>query len=141
MMATSLVEFEPIRELADMRARVDQLFHSTAWPQTMPINLIRQNGQLTLSCDVPGMSADDIEIETEGNRLTIKGERKEEKQEEGSNYLYRECSTGAFLRTISLPPGVDKKNIKAHIEDGVLRLDMKLPEDETKKEKITIEKG
>jgi HSP20 family protein len=55
-------------------------------------------------------------------RLTIRGEKKEEKQDEGKDYWHRESSYGSFTRAISLPEGLDSDKIDAHFRNGVLSI-------------------
>ncbi|MBL8548976.1 MAG: Hsp20/alpha crystallin family protein [Hyphomonadaceae bacterium] len=80
-----------------------------------------------VECDLPGVKADEVEIALEGDRLTIKGERKAEREDKGKNYYVSERSFGAFSRALVLPfePAADA--VEARFEDGVLHISIKKP--------------
>lgn len=90
---------------------------------------------LAIAADVPGMTAEDIKITiSPDDILSISGERKMEKKEEGEGGMYRvERSYGSFMRRFKLPQGVNAEAIEAETKDGVLRLKVpKAPEKEHK---------
>jgi HSP20 family protein len=70
--------------------------------------------------DLPGVKEADVEVSLTGNRLTISGQREEEKREDSDRYHSYECSYGSFTRSFSLPEGTDPDNVKAEMKDGVL---------------------
>lgn len=72
--------------------------------------------------DLPGVSEDAVELSVAGNRLTISGQRSEEKREEGDRVYMYERSYGSFCRSFALPDGVDTDNIEARLERGVLEV-------------------
>ncbi|WP_163931288.1 Hsp20/alpha crystallin family protein [Paraferrimonas sp. SM1919] len=92
-----------------------------------------------VTIDVPGMDKKDIDIELDGNTLTVKG-CKQEKQQHKDKHFYRvERSYGTFQRTLSLPEDADQQNIKASLESGILTISIgrkALPNTDSKK--ITI---
>ncbi len=95
---------------------------------------VRENDDnVEIRCDLPGVKKDDIDISVSDNLLTIKGEKKDEKEEKEETYYRRESWSGAFQRTVSLPDSVDPDNAKAEMKDGVLQLTM--PKREEKKRK------
>ena len=89
------------------------------------MNIKDAGDAVEVHAEVPGLEADDIEISVEGNLLTIRGEKKEEKKEEKGDYYHVERSFGTFMRRIELPSAVDSNAADARIEKGVLML--KLP--------------
>jgi HSP20 family protein len=68
------------------------------------------------------MKPDDVSIDVDQNVLTVRGERKREKQETRGGYEYSEASYGSFLRSVQLPPGVDGSKVEARMEHGVLEV-------------------
>ena len=72
--------------------------------------------------ELPGVKADDIEISAHDNQLTVKGEKKLQREEQGRSYFFSEREYGAFLRTFRLPTDADADGITADFSDGVLKL-------------------
>ena len=75
-----------------------------------------------LRADLPGVEEKDIEVTVQDGSLTIRGERKEEKEEKKDNYYFSERSYGAFTRTLTLPAGVERDKVKATFTKGVLEV-------------------
>jgi HSP20 family protein len=65
---------------------------------------------------------EEVDVSLTGNRLTISGQREEEKREDSDRYHAYECSYGSFTRSFSLPEGTDPDNVKAEMKDGVLNV-------------------
>lgn len=84
--------------------------------------------------DMPGVKEDDLDVSLSGNRLTISGERQEERRDEGDRYYTYERSYGSFSRSFTLPDGVNADGIEAELKDGVLTLAVpKTPEVQPKR--------
>jgi len=77
---------------------------------------------ITLKAELPEIDAKDVDIQVEGNSLTLKGERKLENDEKRDGYHRIERTYGAFSRTFTLPNTVDVEQITAESKDGVLRV-------------------
>lgn len=88
------------------------------------VDIQQKDGNLVVRADLPGMTKDDIKVDIAEDRLTIQGERKQEKKEEREGYAYSECSYGSFYRTIPLPEGVEASKAKAEFRNGVLEIAM-----------------
>jgi HSP20 family protein len=80
--------------------------------------------EYAISIEVPGVEQKDIKIEIADNTLTIRGEKKQEKEEKEKNYYRMERSYGAFQRVLSLPEDADQDSIKAKFKNGVLNITM-----------------
>jgi HSP20 family protein len=91
-----------------------------------PIESYVKDGNLLVRVDVPGLEPKDIEINVLQNVLTIKGERKSEKEVKQQNYLRREVSYGAFERRMNLPEGAMNDNVKANFKNGVVEVTIPL---------------
>lgn len=140
----NLTRRSPNRTLRSLQREVDGLFDrffdrsdrsegtSAVWaPQT---DLVETDDAFQLRLDVPGMTKDDIEINLQNRTLTVSGERKSEKKEEGEEYVRVERAFGNFHRTFTLPDAVDEENIKATYEDGVLSIHVPKTEESTRRQ-------
>ncbi|WP_242923538.1 Hsp20/alpha crystallin family protein [Pontibacter liquoris] len=87
---------------------------------------------------LPGVKRDDINIDFQEGKLTITGERRLEKKEDGRRYHMLETQYGAFSRTFYLPDNVNPDKIKARLEDGVLQVSVPKDEHKTMKRQISI---
>ena len=94
--------------------------HATAWIPTMDI--FARGEDLVIRCELAGIGRDDLAISLDHGALTIDGERTGAPDEEGTTYYVRERHYGAFRRTINLPEGIDKEDIAANLEDGLLEI-------------------
>lgn len=138
----------PWQELEEMTNRLNRLF-GAAFPgeaSTRPfwtpaVNVEETKDALILTAELPGMSIDDVEIEVENNVLSIRGEKKEEREEkEDRRYHVWERCYGSFERQFTLPRTVKTDEITAHFKDGVLYVEMpKAPEAKSKKIAIKAE--
>lgn len=89
---------------------------------------------LEIVADLPGMDKKDINVSLEDNLLTIKGEKKEEKESKDKHYHTIERRSGSFYRAIRLPVEVEKDKVEAAFKDGVLTL--RLPKSKEAKKKV-----
>ncbi|ATB35296.1 heat-shock protein Hsp20 [Cystobacter fuscus] len=72
--------------------------------------------------DLPGVKQEDLNISLTGNRLTLSGQRNEEKRDEGETHYVHERGFGSFSRSFSLPEGIDAEHVQAELKDGVLNV-------------------
>jgi HSP20 family protein len=103
-------------------------------------DLIESDTHYILRADLPGLSEDDVNIEFEGNVLSISGERKSEHEHRGKGFYRVERSYGSFRRSLRLPAGVDAEAIKATFDKGVLEITVPKPE-AAKAHKVEISVG
>jgi HSP20 family protein len=104
------------------------------WPTgaiSPSVDLSETDDALQLRMDVPGMKADEINIELSGNTIRISGEHKEEKEEKGKTFHRLERRSGSFSRALTLPSAVKEDKISAECNDGILTVT--LPKTETAK--------
>lgn len=86
------------------------------------VDVFEKNDGYEITAELPGMNAGDIEVKFANGALTIKGEKKEEKEEEKKGYHVSERRHGAFQRTFRVPDGIDEDKIEARYENGVLKV-------------------
>lgn len=136
-----LIRWEPFAEMNELRGRVDRMFgeltgsQEGAWAPA--IDVVRQEGNLVLRADIPGIKPDEVKIEVENQILTVSGEHDETSEEKEKDYLRRERRYGSFSRSLALPAGVDPQAIVAKTRDGVVEVTIPLPK-EPEKTKVEI---
>ena len=99
-----------------------------------PMDLSETDSTYRVRVDLPGVRRENVKVNTEGNRLTISGERQREKREDGRDFLRVERSAGSFYRAMTLPAGIDSDKAKASFENGVLTIEMPKIEKKTTKQ-------
>ena len=136
-----VTRWEPFAELGELHARLDRMFgelgdvRQRAWRPA--VDVVRDDGNLVIRADVPGIKPEEVKVEVEDDILTVSGQHEERKEEKDKDYLRRERRYGSFHRSMALPTGVDPKKIKAKTHDGVVEVTIPLPK-EPEKKKIEI---
>jgi len=127
---------EEINDLFDIDRfpSVSGLFDRTDSPS---IDVVEGENEFTVSCELPGMEQKDIDLSIASNVLTIKGEKKDEKEKKSSKYFKRETWSGHFQRTLSLPSSVDAEKVSAQLKDGILTVTLPKRE-ESKPKQIAV---
>jgi HSP20 family protein len=106
------------------------------------IDVSETDKEITVTAELPGMEEKDIDVSLEKDRITIKGEKKEEKEEKGKDFYRSERSFGSFVRTIPLPKEIDTDKVDAQFKKGVLTITLpKTPEAIKEVKKIPITSG
>lgn len=147
----ALVRWDPLREIDTLQGEMNRLFSTffdtptgrgssdggaaRRWIPAM--DLIEAGDHFVLKADLPGMTEDDVKIEVENNVLTISGERKTELEDKHEGYYRLERSTGAFIRSLTLPEGIDAGAVTASFDNGVLEVRVPKPE-QTKPQRVQI---
>jgi HSP20 family protein len=85
-----------------------------------PVDIYEDEHAITLKVEVPGIEEKDIDVRLENQTLTLRGERKFEKEEKEENFHRIERRYGSFTRSFTLPNTVDTENVKAEYANGVL---------------------
>ena len=103
------------------------------------LDVVETDKEVKVTAELPGLDQKDVEISIEDDLLTIRGEKKLEREEKNKNYYHYERSSGSFHRAIRLPAEVDDKSAAAEFKKGVLRITIpKKPESQTQKRRIEI---
>jgi len=146
----AIVRWRPFQELMNLRNEMDRLFDEFfgrtserfglevgegVWSPDVDIS--ETDNEIIVSAELPGVKKEDIKITLQDNVLTLRGEKKQEKETKDENFHRVERSYGVFQRSFTLPATVDAKNIKAGYKNGVLKI--RLPKaEEAKKKEIPI---
>jgi HSP20 family protein len=137
------------RELESLRREMDRLWENffgergalepvEGWMPALDVTETKDN--LIVKAELPGIDPKDVEISLSGNVLTIKGEKKQEKEEKDENYHLVERRYGSFVRSIRLPVEVQEDKIEASYKNGVLKVVLPKSEKAKRKEiKIKVE--
>ena len=104
------------------------------------VDLYEEKDDIVVKAELPGLEKDDIEVNLSDNRLTIRGEKKQEEEVKRENYYRSERSYGSFSRTLELPREVQTDKVKAAFKNGILEIRLPKTEEAKKKEtKIKVE--
>jgi HSP20 family protein len=107
--------YDPFRELDRMAAAL----MDNRGPRVMPMDLFREGDHYVLNADMPGIDPGSVDIDVDGQLLTIRGERTMANHE-NVKWITRERMAGSFLRQLNLGQGIDVENISATYNNGVL---------------------
>ncbi|MDJ0390822.1 Hsp20/alpha crystallin family protein [Roseomonas sp. E05] len=112
----------------------------TAFGAAVPaIDVVESEKEYRITAELPGMGPGDVDLGISGDLLTIKGEKKEEKEEKTESYYLSERRYGSFQRAFQLPEGVDREKIDASFDKGVLTVVLpKTAEAAQKQRKIEV---
>src|SRR5947207_5823131 len=147
----AVVRWNPFRDLNLLQDRMNRLFDDAGrtWRADEPaatttwspaVDIFETEGEIIVKAELPGMERKDITLHLENNVLSLRGERKFEKETKDENYHRIERSYGAFSRSFSIPATVDDENIRAEYKDGVLNIVLPKKEQARPKQiKITAE--
>jgi HSP20 family protein len=125
--------FDPFRDLDRVAGA---LFDTRQGPRLMPIDLYRSGDTYVLSADLPGIDPGSIDVDVDGQLLTIRAERTLS-TDSGMKWLARERQSGSFLRQLNLGQGIDRERIAASYDNGVLSVMIPVSE-QAKPRKIEI---
>ena len=143
----AITRWDPFREVVALQNRMNSLFrdfNETENPLTTAsfvpaVDIYEDAKKVVLKLEVPGMEEKDLDIRVENNTLTVKGERKFEKDEKEENFHRIERRYGSFYRSFTLPTTVDTENVQASYNAGILKLDLnKKPEAQPKQIKVNF---
>ncbi len=139
-----LVPWRPFGEMSRLRKEMDNLmnrfFGETAFPKIvseewMPtVDISETKDNIIIKAELPGMEAKDVNVSISGDMLTIKGEKKKEKEEKDESHYYSERYYGNYERSFRLPTGVQSNKAEASFDKGVLKVTLPKVEEAKKKE-------
>jgi len=126
---------EPFGMMRRLSSEMDRLFGGlpkafTAGPfdgWVPDVEAYAKNGNFVVRADLPGMNEKDVKVEVLGNRMTISGERTQEKETKEADYYATERSYGAFSRVVTLPEGAVADKATATFKQGVLEIQVPMP--------------
>ena len=132
---TVLTRWEPFREFSTLQDRMNRLFRESynepgrdeslvASGFAPAVDVYEDEHNVTLKLEVPGVKQDDLDVQVENNTLTIRGERKFEKEEKEENFQRIERRYGSFSRSFTLPNTIDTDSVNANYENGVLKVEL-----------------
>ena len=130
---------EQVIRLFEDSATRDRSGHADLATWAPPVDIYETENELVLKADLPDFEEKDIDVRVEDNLVTIRGERKFEKDINEDNYLRVERAYGPFTRSFSLPNTVNSESVRAEYRNGVLSLYLaKLEESKPKQIKISV---
>lgn len=148
----ALIRWDPFREMSSLQERMNRLFSEVlarspigeeeisrgAWVPA--VDIFETPESIVLKAELPGITKDDIFVEVKDNTLSLKGEKKFEKEVKEENYHRVERSYGSFQRAFTLPSTVQQDKVKAKFKDGILEIVLPKVE-EAKPKQIKVEVG
>lgn len=147
----ALIRWDPFQEMSALQERMNRLFSDVraqapvrgeeivqgAWIPA--VDIFETNEAIVLKAELPGKTAQDISVEVKDNTLTLKGEKKFEKEVKEENYHRVERSYGSFQRAFTLPGTIHQEKVKAKFKDGILEITLpKVEEAKPKQVKVEI---
>ena len=139
----AIIRYSPYREFSSLQEEMNRLFDSFtkgsdkqsitegAWVPS--VDIYETKDEIVIDAEIPGVTQKDINVTVTDNILTIKGEKKGQKEIKEENFHRVERLYGVFVRSFTLPAGVRSEEIKATFKDGVLKI--ALPKKEADKGK------
>lgn len=130
----AITRWNPIREFDDLQNRIlhtlyrksgnrdvdQQPLIATEW--SPPVDIIEDDKQYLIKAELPEVSKEDVKVTLENGMVTIRGERKFEKEEKEKKYHCIERGYGCFMRSFTLPADADPNQVSADFKDGVLQV-------------------
>src|SRR5260370_11814213 len=143
----AITRWDPFREVVALQNRVNSVFSemndgdspTTTGSFVPAVYVYEDSKKVVLKLEVPGIDEKDLDVRVENNTLTVKGERKFEKEEKEENFHRIERRYGSFYRAFTLPSTVDTEHVGASYNAGILKLELnKKPEAQPKQIKVNV---
>jgi HSP20 family protein len=150
MKVMAITRWDPFRDVLALQNRMNSIFQEYNRQQAdgdvataafvPPVDIYEDEHKIVLKLEVPGMKESDLDIQLENQVLTVKGERKFEKEEKEENFHRIERRYGSFYRSFTIPNTVNPESVKAGYDAGVLRIEL-AKRQEAKPKQIKVEIG
>jgi HSP20 family protein len=144
----AITRWDPFRDVLTLQNRVNSLLQEfnrgendalTTAAFVPPVDIYEDEHKIVLKLEVPGLTEKDLDIQLENHTLTVKGERKFEKEEKEENFHRIERRYGSFYRAFTVPNTVDSESVKAGYDAGVLKIELaKRAEAKPKQIKVAV---
>jgi HSP20 family protein len=129
----AISRWDPFRDVVTLQSRVNSLFRDfnegdsplTNANFVPAVDIYEDAEKVVLKLEVPGIEEKDLDVRVENNTLTVKGERKFDKEEKEENFHRIERRYGSFYRAFTLPSTISSENVHAEYKAGVLKLELK----------------
>lgn len=137
-----MTRWDPLRELQRLQEEAGRLFdarggESVGW--TPSVDIFEDDEGVALRFELAGVEPKDVDIRFENGVLTLRGDRKLDREEKRENYHRVELSYGTFTRSFSLPGTIDAEKIKAESKNGILMVHLpKKPEAKPKSIQVKV---
>lgn len=130
----NLVKWDPFRELEDVSNRLNRLFgralvKTEPASDILPLNdwipttdISETDTAYLIKAEIPGVNKEDVKVTLQDGMLTIRGERRQEKEEKDKKFHRIERSYGSFMRSFRMPEDADESAVKAEFKDGMLNV-------------------
>jgi len=130
----NLVKWDPLVELADVSKHLDRIFRRlparadsdeealTLADWTPTVDITETDAAYLIKGEIPGVDKADVNITIENGMITMRGERKQEKEERDKKYHRIERSYGSFMRSFRMPDDADEAGVKAEFKDGMINV-------------------
>lgn len=130
----AITRWDPFRDLSILQERMNRVFEDAAvrgWKSDEPsattswspaVDIYETDSEIMVQAELPGIDRKDIALQLENNVLTLKGDRRFEKETNQENYHRIERSYGGFSRAFTIPTIVDEDKIRADYRDGILKI-------------------
>ena len=138
----TIVRWSPMRDMLNIQDEMNRLFNNFArssesdrdvlWSPM--VDIFENEDEITVNVEIPGMGKDDVKISIQDNVLTLKGEKKQDKEMKDKNFHRVERAYGTFERSFSLPSSIQTDKVKATTKDGVLTVTLPKAEESKPKE-------
>ena len=149
-----LVRWEPFKLMRDLNRDLDRAFVNPfgsnffgergrpsigdGYDFSPAVNTHETDKEYVVEAQVPGFTAETLQILQNDHGLTLRGERKQETEDKKANYHRREASYSSFVRTLELPELVNPEKSKAELKDGVLKVRFEKVEGKSQTKQISI---